>query len=305
MATAALYGLSPREGDALAAALRRSGWESGPVVPGSALPTDLDALVSGLERTSLVVAGVRSGGDAVILSRCVHLEPDRIFAAGVGGSGELSLAALALDLRGRLFFLPPREAEAERVFRECRGAAREVEARRSVARGMRRHELSLDIPTAELHVGEVAAYLADRLRDSGFSADPEGRRRAGLALEEALLNAVEHGNLELDSRLRSTEAVGEDPYEVLRLARLADPRYAARRVRIRLGVDGECATLEVSDDGRGFGGEAAGAARTGELMGRGMALIRRAFDTVEHRGSTLVLRCRKEQRDATGHTGGG
>jgi anti-sigma regulatory factor (Ser/Thr protein kinase) len=166
---------------------------------------------------------------------------------------------------------------------------------------LRRQELVVELATAELHPAEIAWFLTDRLADAGCCGSPERRRRTELALEEALLNAVEHGNLELDSRLRSADAARGDPYEVLRDERLADPTYALRKVRIALRVDAELATLEVTDDGTGFVDSAGAGAPSADPGGRGLELIRRAFEHVEHEGSTLVMKCRREGGDAIGH----
>lgn len=301
MVAAILHGFAAAEARVVASALERTGWTVGDDVPAESPPPDLETRVCGLGLPTLVVAAVRGHGDVSALSRCVHLRVQHLYAAGVSVTVDRgSVSALALDLRGRLFFLPADEGEAARLFHECRSTAREMETRRSIARGMRRQEIAVDLGTSDLHVTEVAGYLTDRLGDAGFCPDPDRYRWTGLALEEALLNAVEHGNLELDSSLRSVDVTGADPYEALRLERMADPRFASRMVRIALTVAGDVATVEVSDEGRGIHPARTGPAPAGEVAGRGMALIRRAFDSVEHEGCTLVMKRRKEHEDADG-----
>ncbi len=303
MVATILHGFAPEEARTVASALERTGWTVESDAHGATCPSELEARVCELIPPALVVVAVRGDGEMSSLSRCVHLHPQHLYAAGVSVTVDRGPAsALALELRGRLFLLPADEGELLRLFRECRSMAREVETRLAVAAGMRRQEIAMDIGTSDLHVAEMAWYLTDRLSDAGFCPDAERRRRTGLALEEALLNAVEHGNLELDSSLRSVDADGGDLYEILRLQRMADSRYASRRVRIGLRVEGDRAIVEVDDDGSGIDEESRGPAGAGDLMGRGMALIRRAFDSVEHEGSTLVMKCRKEQADAAGRS---
>jgi hypothetical protein len=113
------------------------------------------------------------------------------------------------------------------------------------------------------------------------------------------VNAVEHGNLELESELRSEAGSQEDRYETLRRERMADPRYATRKVRVQLEADPVWATVEVSDEGQGIADRRGRGPDPEYPAGRGIALMRRAFETVEHERSTLRLRCRKEQRHGT------
>jgi anti-sigma regulatory factor (Ser/Thr protein kinase) len=301
MVATILHGFSPAEARTVASALERTGWTVGNDAHGAACPSELEARLGDLDPQALVVVAARGDREMSALSRCIRLQTQHLYAAGVSVTVDRGpVSALALDLRGRLFFLPAEEGELLRLFRECRSMAREIETRLAIAGGMRRQEIAMDIGTSDLHVAEMAWYVTDRLSDAGFCPDIERRRRTGLALEEALLNAVEHGNLELDSGLRSVDARGGDPYELLRIQRMADARYSSRRVRIGLRVQGDTATVEVDDDGHGIDAGRRDAVGAEDVTGRGMALIRRAFDSVEHEGSTLVMKCRKEQADAAG-----
>jgi anti-sigma regulatory factor (Ser/Thr protein kinase) len=300
MVEATICGFSLEEGSLVREELHRSGWQTH-ADPATAIPlAALGRRVAELGRPSLVVAAVRDRDDASILSRCVHVEAGHLYTAGIAATAERDVVArLGLDLGGRFFFLPPVSEELARLFHDCRGMARELEARRQVAGGTMRQELELELATSDLHVAELAWYLTARLGDAGFCGSVDERRRTALALEEALLNAVEHGNLELDSRLRGADSAARDRYESLRLERIADPRYARRTVRVGLRVSRGLATVEVTDQGRGIAPRPGDCAGNEDEGGRGLVMIRRAFDAVEYNGSTLIMKSVKEGVDET------
>jgi CheY-like chemotaxis protein len=103
----------------------------------------------------------------------------------------------------------------------------------------------------ELDVPSLMHHLTDRLVPMGF-ASASNIDVIAMALHEALVNALEHGNLDLDSNLKGDLFAEQDPYAVLRAQRMADPQYAGRMVEVRLAMDTERFEVEISDEGRGF-----------------------------------------------------
>ena len=107
----------------------------------------------------------------------------------------------------------------------------------------------------ELHIGNdpgavavVVGYLQRILEDYGLSNDRE-RFRVGLALSEALSNAVIHGNLEVASDLR--EAENESYYEAIERQRGIEP-FASRTVQVHTRFSQSTATFVIRDQGPGF-----------------------------------------------------
>jgi anti-sigma regulatory factor (Ser/Thr protein kinase) len=103
-----------------------------------------------------------------------------------------------------------------------------------------------------------------------------------VAVQEAILNAFEHGNLELDSRWKE-ESVGDtDRFTAARNERLRDPRYANRKVAIASWFDGEAIQIIVKDEGKGFSRDEKKDPVAHELSpyGRGLTLMRNAVDQV-------------------------
>ena len=91
------------------------------------------------------------------------------------------------------------------------------------------------------YLEQVASLLHPRDRNE--------RIRVGIALNEALLNAIQHGNLELDSDLRQEE---EQVFRDLGEERRRQPPYRDRRVHVRATLSRSEAVYVVEDEGPGF-----------------------------------------------------
>jgi CheY-like chemotaxis protein/anti-sigma regulatory factor (Ser/Thr protein kinase) len=121
--------------------------------------------------------------------------------------------------------------------------------------------------------------------------------RLGVAVSEAIVNAIDHGNLELDSEMRQ---VDERNYEQLGEERRAHSPYRERRVHIEVGVTRSDATVRIRDEGPGFDPsklpdptEPANLCRIG---GRGLLLIRTMMDDVSFNatGNEIILIKRRQ-----------
>ena len=126
--------------------------------------------------------------------------------------------------------------------------------------------------------------------------------RVGTALTEALANARDHGNLELDSAIRTDQ--GLEAYRALGVERSAEPPYRERRTRVHVHLTREEATFVVRDDGAGFDHTNLPDPRDPENLlkpsGRGITLIRTFMDEVSfnERGNEITMRMRPEGPDA-------
>jgi CheY-like chemotaxis protein len=125
--------------------------------------------------------------------------------------------------------------------------------------------------------------------------DRTERMRVGVALHEALVNAIYHGNLEVSSDLRQDD---ERAFHDLAGARRCQPPYCHRRVHVRATLGRTEAVYVVRDEGPGFDPTAlpdpTDPANLGRIGGRGLMLIRTFMDHVTHNSSgnqiTLVKR---------------
>jgi CheY-like chemotaxis protein len=144
--------------------------------------------------------------------------------------------------------------------------------------------------------GPLVGYLQEVLA-AIHSWEESDLVQVGVALEEALVNAAEHGNLALDSALRD----GDRP-SYLRLAaerRILGP-YRDRRVHLEATISPEEARFVVRDQGAGFDPAALPDPRDPRNLlkpsGRGVLLMRTFMDEVRYDASgtevTLVKRPR-------------
>jgi anti-sigma regulatory factor (Ser/Thr protein kinase) len=151
----------------------------------------------------------------------------------------------------------------------------------------------------ELDVPSLVRHLTDRLVPMGF-ASTSNLDVIAMAFHEALVNSLEHGNLELESSLKGDLFAKEDPYVLLRDQRMVDPHYAGRLIEVRLAMDTERFELEISDEGKGFDASRMlplqGDSDMAPHCGRGLPLIMLVMDEVHFndKGNQIRLVLRRK-----------
>jgi CheY-like chemotaxis protein len=129
--------------------------------------------------------------------------------------------------------------------------------------------------------------------------DATARMRVGIALQEALTNAIYHGNLELQSDLRQDDE--RIYYGMAAQRRFIEP-YRSRRLHVHACLEREQATYVINDEGPGFDTSALDRPIDPEdlmkIGGRGMLLIRTFMDQVEFNdaGNQITLTKRNRPR---------
>lgn len=122
--------------------------------------------------------------------------------------------------------------------------------------------------------------------------DATARTRVGVALQEALGNALYHGNLEVSSDLRQED---EREFYALAEARRAQAPYRDRKLHVHARFERDEATYTIRDEGPGFDTSTLDRPIEPEdLMrvgGRGMLPIRTFMDEVRHNeaGNEITL----------------
>ncbi len=113
--------------------------------------------------------------------------------------------------------------------------------------------------------------------------------RVNMAMEEALLNAVYHGNLEVSSKLRNDPEQGDEPYRKQIDERRRLSPYRERKVNVRAHFTTQEAKIIVTDQGPGFDPGSLPDPTDSEHIelasGRGLLLIRTFMDVVSHNAS--------------------
>jgi CheY-like chemotaxis protein/anti-sigma regulatory factor (Ser/Thr protein kinase) len=121
--------------------------------------------------------------------------------------------------------------------------------------------------------------------------------RVAVALSEAIVNAIDHGNLELDSELRQDD---ERVYHQLGHERRRRSPYRERRVEISAGVTRDEVTFTIRDQGPGFDvsklPDPRDPSNLCRIGGRGLLLIRTLMDEVRFNstGNEIVLVKRRQ-----------
>lgn len=136
----------------------------------------------------------------------------------------------------------------------------------------------------------VAQLCADVL-ETGL-CDDHTAGRVGVALEEAILNAIYHGNLEISSELKEN---GDEPFHAKVRERQCLSPYRERIVRLVSHVSPNRALFVIADEGLGF--DVANLPDPTDPMnllkpsGRGLLLMRAFMDTVRYNttGNTVTL----------------
>lgn len=149
-------------------------------------------------------------------------------------------------------------------------------------KGLQKETRHFSFRCDELDIGSIIRHLTDRLVPMGF-ASPTNVDVISMAFHEALVNALEHGNLELDSSMKSDMFSETDPYTALRLKRLSDEHFASRTVDVLMESTPELFTVTITDQGPGFDtSRVAYAAEDSlhKLTGRGLAMIQMVMDEV-------------------------
>lgn len=142
-------------------------------------------------------------------------------------------------------FQPPELAEALRRIETMRTADRDKDR---AWRSLMRCELWLEVPPELGVAAATAAFLRNHTRAILDELERDGLYMAVL---EIMLNAVEHGCLEI-TREEKLEALRQNRYTELVGERRADPRLSGRLVDVRMAADAERIEVVVSDPGPGF-----------------------------------------------------
>lgn len=152
---------------------------------------------------------------------------------------------------------------------------RSLQSSRSILSHMSRAEFWFKTLSEARDLATLVAHVAP---------DPQ---RVVLGLTELMLNAVEHGNLEI-SYADKSDLILTDTLDQEVERRLALPNFSQRRARVTVTQDPGGVHFCVADEGKGFNWQdyiEMSPARAFDTHGRGIAMSRLlSFDRVEYRG---------------------
>jgi CheY-like chemotaxis protein len=211
------------------------------------------------------------------------------------GSEEIAIQALQ---KGAASYVPKRNLAQD--------LAETVESVLAAARGSRNQQRLLEcLARTESHfildndpalVPPLIGYLQDNLARMKI-CDEIGRIRVSVALQEALTNAIQHGNLELSSLLREKD---DKAYYALAEERRKQKPYSVRRIYVTARESSVEAFYTIRDEGPGFDPsklpDPTDPSNLERVSGRGLLLIRTFMDEVYHneKGNEITMIKRRD-----------
>jgi CheY-like chemotaxis protein/anti-sigma regulatory factor (Ser/Thr protein kinase) len=214
------------------------------------------------------------------------------------GNEEIALQALR---EGAASYVPKKSLERDLASTlEQVAAAAQLESRNQrLLERLSQAELHFVLDNDRLLVAPLVGHLRNYLVRLGLG-DETAMTRVCVALEEALLNAIFHGNLQLNSDLRQD---GEGGYYRLAEERRSIAPFCDRQVYCSVWLSRGEVSIRIRDEGPGFDPgtlpDPTDPANLGRIGGRGLLLIRTFMDSVAHNKTgneiTLVKRGKQPQ----------
>jgi DNA-binding NarL/FixJ family response regulator/anti-sigma regulatory factor (Ser/Thr protein kinase) len=195
------------------------------------------------------------------------------------GSEDVAMCALRA---GAANYIPKKMLTRDLVptIRQVLSLASMTRERRRILRCMVRRESAFVLESDPQLIMPLLKLLHEELEGMGL-CDQTGQLQVGVALQEALCNALYHGNLEVSSDLRQED---ETLFERVAEERRGLEPYRSRRLRVQVQLDRDAARFVVGDDGPGYDttifDRPVEADDLHKIGGRGLLLIRTFMDQV-------------------------
>ena len=207
------------------------------------------------------------------------------------GSEEIAVQALRL---GATSYVPKRALSSLLV--ETVGKLLAISGRDEIERKLlvflNRNEMEFAIENDLRLVPHLVSYLRNCLEDMRL-VDESVAIRISVALEEAILNAVFHGNLELGSEIRELDT---ESYNAIVEERRRSAPYHERKVTVHVRLSRQAAEFVIRDQGPGFAPDKlpdpTDISNLERASGRGVLLMRAFMDEVSFnaQGNEVTMR---------------
>lgn len=211
------------------------------------------------------------------------------------GSEEIAVKALQA---GAASYVPKRLLERDllHILRQVISVQSQQQHQQQLFECLEQTESHFSLPNNPRLTGAVRAFIHENLCRVKLS-DHTGLIRLGVALDEALTNAMWHGNLEVSSKLREGDG---NEFDQLIAKRRQEPPYSLRKVHVTTRFSQAEATIIIRDEGPGFDvsqlPDPTDPENIVKASGRGLFLIRAFMDEVIHNatGNEITLTKRRE-----------
>ena len=236
----------------------------------------------GRELPSVVLTDLRMPGmDGLELVAAVHRQHPSVPVVIMTAFGNETIAMQALR-DGAASYVPKKGQDRDLVptLERVVAAARLERHQQQLLERLSHTESTFILDNNRLVIPALVRHVQEHLVRMQL-CDQTERIRIGVALEEALLNAILHGNLEASSELRQQD---EQRYYRLADERSRQAPYRERKVLFTFRLIRTEAAFSVQDEGPGFDwatlADPADPANLDRVGGRGLLLIRTFMDEV-------------------------
>jgi CheY-like chemotaxis protein len=230
--------------------------------------------------------------DGLSLVQAIRVHHPGIPVVLMTAHGSEDVAVQALQ-RGASSYVPKRLLSRDLVptIEKVLAIAKAERGQQRVLECVARTEIEFSLTNDATLIPLLIAYLGDELGRLRF-CDKTGIIRIGVALHEAIDNAMYHGNLEVSSDLRHQSP---QAYQALAEQRRQQAPFRERKVNIIVRIARDQAVYIVRDEGAGFDpstlpdfNDPSNLNATG---GRGLSLIRTFMDQVSYNetGNEITL----------------
>jgi CheY-like chemotaxis protein len=184
---------------------------------------------------------------------------------------------------GAASYVPKNELKEELAdtIKEVLEVAEANQKRSEVLSCLRSRVAEFEVANDPAFFNHLVSNLVDSLQTFGFGDDGV-RTQVGIALMEALANALIHGNMEMDTELRKSD---REEFERLLAQRCNESPYSDRRIYCTVTETREQVKYVIRDEGKGFDPstlpDPTKPENLLEVCGRGVMLIRTFMDVVE------------------------
>jgi CheY-like chemotaxis protein len=253
------------------------GWRTREAGPGAEALAALAEQVPAVVLTDL--RPTDAGGLAFV--RAVRRQYPSVPIVLMTAAGNEPLALRALQ-RGAASYVPKSELAVELAgsLEQVVAAAQATQNRQRLLQYVTRLETEFRLENEPELIPALVSHFQEQMALFNLG-DQNELIRVGVALEEVLLNAMYHGNLEVSSQLRQQD---EAVFHAVIARRRQETPYRDRRVRLAARVTPDRVEFDVSDEGPGFDPaslpDPTDPANLETVGGRGLLLIRTFMDEV-------------------------
>ena len=230
--------------------------------------------------------------DGLQLVQAVHAKYPLVPVILMTAHGSEDLAIRALQ-QGAASYLPKKTLARDlaETLEQVMSAVQSNRNQQRIVESLTLQQTTFTLANDTTLIAPLVSFIEDALTRLKL-CEPSGLILLGVAMHEALTNAILHGNLELESTLKEQD---EKAFYRLAQERRREPPYSDRRVTVELRLSRPEAVFVVRDEGHGFDPatlpDPTDPANLGRVHGRGLLLIHTFMDRVQHndKGNEITM----------------